>query len=480
MKHWLFFLVSGAFLLGTAHGAERPNIVLLLADDLGWNGLGCYGSDLHETPNLDRLAAEGVRFTDAYAACTVCSPTRAAVMTGMYPARLHVTNWIPGTKLPYAKLSPPDWTLHLEQRHTTIAEALQAAGYHTAHIGKWHLGGGEFLPEHQGFDVNIGGTESGSPPGGYFLPNKLDLPEAKEGDYLTDHLTTQCLKLIDQWKDEPFFIYFPYYVVHTPIQGKPELVKKYEGLIKDGAVHDNAAYAAMTQSLDESAGRVLAKLEELGLTENTLVIFSSDNGGLSHKYTGTDKLGETGITDNAPLRRGKGSAYEGGHRVPLIVKWPGVTQPGGVCADPVCSIDFYRTILAASGAPGEAAHNATMDGLSLVPLLKNPKASLEREALFWHFPHYHAGNTGPYGAVRAGSWKLIERYEDGSLELYNLAEDLSETTNLATQQPDRAKTLRTMLENWRQATGAQLMHPNPDYDPQRARQGPGKREKPEE
>ncbi|MEK6235089.1 MAG: sulfatase [Planctomycetales bacterium] len=446
-----------------AFAAEKLNVVFLMADDLGWNGPRFQGSDLHETPSLDRLAAEGMKFTDAYAACTVCSPTRAAVLTGQYPARLHLTDWIAGQRRPFAKLKIPDWTKQLEHSRVTLAEALQAKGYSTAHVGKWHLGAQPFYPEHQGFDVNVAGNSSGSPPGGYFLPNKLNLPGAKQGDYLTDRLTDEALEIIERWKDRPFFLYFPYYTVHTPIQGKKELVKRYASKVKPDSKHRNPTYAAMVHSLDESVGRITAKLKELGIARRTVIFFTSDNGGLSQR---NGKL--TGITDNFPLRRGKGSAYEGGVRVPLVVRWPGVIQPGTVCREPVCSIDYYPTVLQLTGVSGDPKHNRDVDGRSLAPILKDPKSKLDRDAIYWHYPHYHAGGDSPYGAVRAGDWKLIEFYEDMSVELYNLRDDLGEADNLVARMPDKADELRKQLHAWRSSVDAQMPTPNPNYDPQKA------------
>lgn len=452
--------------------ADQPNFIFLLADDLGYNGLACYGSDFHETPNLDGLAQQGIRFTDAYAACTVCSPTRAAAMSGKYPARLHLTDWISGQHRPFAKLRIPDWTQHLPLQEVTVAGALRAAGYATAHIGKWHLGGPQFFPEKQGFDLNIGGNAKGSPPGGYFLPNKLDLPGAKQGDYLTDRLTDEAIGVIERFRDRPFFLYFPYYTVHTPIQGRPDLVEKFSGKVRPDALHQNPEYAAMVHNLDQSVGRILETLERLELADNTYLIFTSDNGGLSQRFDQP-----TGITDNAPLRRGKGSAYEGGVRVPLIVRGPGVAV-GKECDEPVITIDYYPTLLAAAGAPGDPAHNRNVDGVSLLPLLRDPAQSLEREAIYWHYPHYHAGGDEPYGAVRAGDWRLVEFYDNGAVELYNLREDLGETKNLAAAEPERARQLTEMLHAWRKSVDAQMPTPNPNYDPAKSAQAGGSRRKP--
>lgn len=453
----IFVVVALLFAAFSAAWADQPpNVIVLLADDLGWNALACYGSRLHETPNIDRLAKQGIRFTDAYAACTVCSPTRAAMMTGITPAKLHLTDFIPGQTRPDEKLLPPLWTKRLEHSYTTIAEALAAGGYKTAHVGKWHLGEKGFYPEDHGFEINIAGSSAGSPKGGYFLPNKIDLPGAKKGDYLTDRLTDEAIGIIEKWKDEPFFLYFPYYTVHTPIQGKPELVRKYKSLIKPDAIHTNADYAAMVQSLDESVGRITQKLRELKIADDTLIIFTSDNGGLSQRFGK-----KTGITNNSPLRRGKGSAYEGGVRVPLIVSWPSQFAGDKVCHTPVSTIDYYPTILAATKVAGDKSHNQKVEGENLLPVLTDPTGGkLRRDTIFWHFPHYHAGGSGPYGAIRKGDWKLIERYEDGSLELYDLANDVGEKENLAEKQQERAAELLAELRQWRANVSAQMPRVN--------------------
>jgi len=469
-------IVSVAVCSPAVRAADKPlNIVVFLVDDMGWTGPSSFGSDLHQTPNIDRFTSQSLKFTNAYAACAVCSPTRAALMTGMYPARLHLTDWIAGQNRANAKLKIPDWTRKLEHRHTTIAEALKAAGYATAHIGKWHLASKgadkkEYFPQKHGFDINIAGTDSGSPPGGYFLPNRLDLPGARKGEYLTDRLTDDALKIIDDFKDRPFFLHFSYYTVHTPIQGKKELTAHYQSKIKPGLRHTNATYAAMHHSLDESVGRVLARLDELGLSKRTAVFFTSDNGGLSYRTGGGNAPVRKGPTDNTPLRRGKGSAFEGGLRVPLAIRWPGVTKAGAVCHEPVCTVDFYPTILEMAKVKGDAGHNKNIDGLSLVSLLGDPESQLDRDALYWHYPHFHAGSDSPYGVIRARDWKLIERYEDGSLELYHLSQDLSETKDLAATNPQQAKKLAGRLAEWRKRVDAQMPTPNPDYDPEKAKQ----------
>ena len=447
----------------------RPNLIFLLVDDLGWTDLGCFGSDLYETPNIDRLASQGMRFTDGYAACTVCSPTRAAAMTGMYPARLHVTNFIAGHPRPHSKLKEPDWTMRLEHRHQTLAEVLRAAGYVTAHLGKWHLAPRDpvkryvedrrYFPLEQGFDVQVAGTCS---PGTYFYPYQKHGYDAglaqggRPGEYLTDRLTDEALKVIERNSTRPFFLYFAYFNVHTPIEGKPEYVERYRGRVRPGMRHTDPAYAAMIRSVDDSVGRILGKLDELGIADNSVIVFTGDNGGLDRDAV---------PTDNRPLRDGKGSTYEGGVRVPTIVKWPGVTPPDSVCREPVITVDYYPTLLEIAAADGDLRHNASVDGVSLVPLLEDPRANLSREAIYWHYPHYHTCSATPYGAVRAGDWKLIEFYEDMRVELYNLREDIRESKNLATEMPQRTDRLRNLLHQWRETVGAQMPTPNPQYDP---------------
>jgi arylsulfatase A len=439
--------------------AAQPNIVLFLIDDLGWTDLGFAGSTLYRTPHVDHLAQQGMRFTAAYSACTVCSPTRAAVLAGKYPARLHLTDWIAGHQRPFAKLQIPAWRQFLPLEEVTIAEALKRADYATATIGKWHLGGEPYAPEKQGFDLNFGGDHRGQPPS-YFFPYGLPgVTTGAKGEYLTDRLTDESLRFIDAHRERPFFLYFPHYAVHTPIQAPAALVEKYRARVKPGDPHDNAAYAAMIEAVDQSVGRVLARLDELKLTQRTIVIFTSDNGG---NLGG----GRQRITSNAPLRLGKGSAYEGGVRVPLVVRWPGVTRAGSTCDVPVISVDLYPTLLSAAGIAPQSTQ--VLDGESLVPLLKEA-GELKRDAIYWHYPHYHPGSATPYGAVRQGDYKLIEFYEDGHLELYNLKDDLSESHDLASRQPQRAADMRRKLDDWRRQVAAQMPTPNPNYDPARDR-----------
>lgn len=439
-----------------AAGRQRPNIVFMLIDDLGWTDVGCFGSKYYETPNIDRLAAQGMRFTDAYAACPVCSPTRASIMTGKYPARLHLTNWIPGEgdSASHA-LCIPQWQQFLPLEEVTVAKVLKAAGYVSASIGKWHLGGPAYYPEHHGFDVNVAGTHFGHPVS-YFWPYEGKSHTVAglkagghEGEYLTDRLTDEAEKFLDKNKDRPFFLYFAHYAVHMPLQAKAAVLEKYKAKTPQGG-QKNPVYAAMVESVDDSVGRIQRKLQSLGIADNTVIVFMSDNGGLWPQ-----------ATSNAPLRAGKGHPYEGGVREPLIINWPGSVRPGTTCGTPVSSIDFFPTLLEMAGV--KSPHD--VDGRSLVPLLKQ-EGQLQRDAIYWHYPHYWAGNlTRPFGAVRAGDWKLIESYENMGVELYNLKDDIGEAHDLSKDQPKKVAQLREMLHAWRKSVGAQMPTPNPNYDP---------------
>lgn len=476
MKHLLLLLLGSLFLplaaLSTL-AAAPPNILFILADDMGWSAPACYGSDLHETPNIDRLAAQGVRFTQAYSASPVCTPTRAAIMTGQHPARLNMTIWHEAAVERLAgpgdmPLAPPVTETSLPLEQTTLAEVLHAAGYKTAHVGKWHLGTADRYPETQGFDVNVGGTFYGAPLT-YWYPYKGErvsgngvrefryvpgLPPGQEGDYLDDKLTDEALRLMEQMhaSGKPFYLNMAYYSPHTPIEGKPALVEYYKAKIRAGMNHKNAAFAAMVQSLDENIGRLLEKLEALGIADNTLVVFYSDNGGFDEVRNGEQ------VANNAPLRSGKGSAYEGGIRVPLIVRWPGVTPEGGRCDTPVTSMDFYPTILELLGDQAPVT-DKVLDGVSLGPVLRDPTASLGREDLQWHYPHYYF-NTTPVSAFRHGDWKLVEYYEDGRQELYNLRDDMREAIDLSEVRPEIVKDLHQRLVAWRSEVQARLPEKN--------------------
>ncbi len=437
----------------------KYNIISILVDDWGWSDAGCLGSDLYETPNIDRLAAEGMRFARAYAACTVSSPTRAALMTGKYPARLHITDWISGHIEPHARMRVPDWTMYLPPEEFILPEALKQGDYHTIHIGKWHLGDSViYHPQNQGFDINIAGYGKGQPPS-YFFPysNKTEPPipyleGGHEGEYLTDREAEEACNFIRENKDRPFYINLCHYAVHTPLQAKEEYIREFEGKVRENGRHRNPVYAAMIRSVDESLGRILTVLDETGIADRTAILITGDNGGLIGR-------GQR-VTDNSPLRAGKGSPYEGGVRVPLLVKVPGITKPGSVCEEPVMTIDLYPTFVDLAGVPPVSGP----DGLSLLPLLKDPEASLEREALYWHYPHYHPGGATPYSAILKGDYRLIEFLEDHRTELYDLKNDPGESQDLSISRPDLAKELLEDLSAWRAQVNAQFPLPNPDAD----------------
>jgi arylsulfatase A-like enzyme len=467
--------------------AARPNIVFILIDDMGWRDLACYGSAFYDTPVIDGLARRGISFAEAYAACPVSSPTRASIMTGKYPARVGVTDWIDwgGHLHPCrGRLVDVPYLKSLPLSEHSLASALADGGYATWHVGKWHLGGPASLPTDHGFEVNVGGCEAGSPGrGGYFSPWSIPAltdADVPEGTYLPDYLTERAVELIRARDDRPFFLNMWYYLVHTPIQAKPEAVAEYEakahraGLDKlktfeEGdpfptehkrhlrvtrrLVQSDPVYAAMVRSLDENVGRLLRAIDEEGQTENTIVIFTSDNGGLA--------TAEGSPTTNAPLAEGKGWMYEGGTREPLLISWPGAVEPGSWSDAPVTSTDFYPTLLEAAGLDPLPTQHA--DGVSLVPILKGGDSLEGRDAIFWHYPHY--GNQGgtPGSSVRMGDYKLIEFFEDGRLELYDLRHDVGETRNLADAEPERLLRMKEALGAWRGDVEAAIPRPNPEW-----------------
>ena len=468
-----FFLLAGA--LASCAGTSTPpdvggattlpNFVFVLVDDLGWADVEVYGSSFYETPNVNRLAAQGARFTNAYAAGPVCSPTRGSILTGRYPARTDTTNWFGGNMV--GKLLPAPYLDYLPLEEVTIAEQLRDAGYATGFFGKWHLGGEGYYPEDQGFDVNVAGYEAGMPFAGYFSPyDNPKLLDGPEGEHLTARLADESIRFLEQYRDAPFLLYLSFYTVHTPLQAPEEMANKYEkkwaatdfeGPIfgeepprRVRLVQQHAVYAGMVESMDSSVGRVLDAIEELGLERETVVMFMSDNGGLS--------TSEGHPTSNLPLRAGKGWLYEGGIREPMIIKWPGHTAPGSVIDDPVISTDFYPTILQMAGLPLDSAQH--VDGISLVSLLERT-GTLERDALFWHYPHY--GNQGgfPGSAVRMGRYKLIESFEHERLQLFDLDNDVSEQNDLVDEMPDRVREMHELLERWRSEVDAKLPTPNP-------------------
>ena len=453
--------------------AARPNFVFILVDDLGYMDVGANNPDtFYETPNIDRLAKQGVRFTNGYAANPVCSPTRFSIMTGKYPSRADATNFFSGRR--GGRFLPAPLHDRMPLSETTLAEALKESGYRTAFIGKWHLGPTEqYWPEAQGFDLNIGGYSRGMPAAGFFSPYKNPrLSDGIKGEYLTTRLTDESLKIIDQFKDDPFLLYLSFYTVHIPIQAPAEIVAKYKKKAaamdiiggKEFAEEEQAlptnqprrvrilqnhpTYAAMVEMMDTSIGRVLARLKQRGLDKNTVVCFMSDNGGLS--------TSEGLPTSNLPLRGGKGWLYEGGIREPFVIKVPGYS---GVRDEAVVSTDFYPTILELAGLPPKPRQH--LDGVSLVKLIQQNKA-LQRDAIYWHYPHYSNQGGIPGGAIRVGDLKLIERFEDGRVHLYNVKEDIGERNDLATKMPDRVKQMRAKLHDWYKEVDAKFLQAKPN------------------
>jgi arylsulfatase A-like enzyme len=455
------FALAATFCASALGAAERPNIVFILADDLGAMDIGANNpKTFYETPNIDGIAKTGMRFTQGYAACPVCSPTRASIVTGKYPPRTGVTDFIGGNRP--GKLMPAPNADHLRLEEVTIAERLRDAGYATFMAGKWHLGTDAYSPNAQGFGPGLAGS------GQFYYPPSATSPDPKEDPKTTDRIADHAVRFIEGHKDTPFFAYLPFLAVHTPIRAAPQLVEKYErkkASVPPDAwgrererdvrlVQNHAVYAAMLEQLDTAIGRVLAALDRAGLRERTIVVFMSDNGGLS--------TSEGHPTSNLPLRGGKGWPYEGGIRAPWIIRAPGVTTPGSVCDTPVISTDFYPTLLELAGLPPFPQQHR--DGLSLMPLLNG--GELRRAApLFWHYPHYGNQGGAPCGAVRDGDWKLVEWYEDGSLELFNLRADLGEMKNLAAENPDKTRELHAELAAWRQDVNAVMPTLNPSFDP---------------
>jgi arylsulfatase A len=501
----------------TGNQIDKPNVVFIMVDDLGWADVGCYGNPFYETPNIDRFASEGVLFTNAYAASHVCSPTRASFLTGKYPATINLTDWLPGRRdNPHQRLKNADIVQHMSYEEITIAEALKEQGYATALYGKWHLGENPYNPKAYGFDIYTPKWAKGWPASGYHAPFGMEGIEGKIGDYLTDRLTDESLKFIETNKDQPFFLYLSFFTVHDPIQGRADLVSKYEKKLKqmppqEGPPYilegnpdatdpvspqdaqallelpeyqgfsqlpnqmvkikqhqDNVQFAAMVECMDENVGRVLDKLKELGLDDNTIVIFFSDNGGMSaanffrpDRVITERQLDIAFATPSLPLRGAKGWLYEGGIRVPMIVRWSGCTKKGTESDVPVISVDFYPTIMDMLGLQVPAGQN--VDGVSIVPLLKGEKI-LDREAIYWHFPQYsNHGFQSPGGAIRKGDYKLLEYFENNTVQLFNLREDIGEQHDISSSNPEMVIELLTMLHQWREKVDAQMPKPNPDY-----------------
>lgn len=444
---WLVLLAAVGLLSGPAP-CQPTNVIFLLVDDMGYADVGAYGNRYHRTPNIDRLAAEGMRFTDAYAAAPNCSPTRASILTGRWPARIGLTQYLPGNVLPHARMLQAQLPIGLPLDETVLAEPLSAAGYATACIGKWHLGNGEYAPLRRGFDESFASSHWGSHQTMFAPHKRLLVPDAKEGEYLTDQLTAAAERFLQQNVDRPFFLYLPYYAVHSPIQAKPELIDGYAGR-SDPTGRQNAVYAAMVEGVDRSVGRLLEQIEKLGLDERTAVFFFSDNGGVPSRAF------------NGGFRSGKGYLWEGGIREPLIVRWPGTVRAGTMERSPVSSVDFYPTILEIAEAPDLAGH--ATDGLSLMPLLRGT-GSLARDELFWHYPHYSNSGSKPAGVIRKAGWKLIEFYEDSHVELYDLSQDPKELHDMAAAMPERARSMRSRLRAWREAVGAVMPAENPAFE----------------
>ena len=518
ISQYILFLFSISFAISCSKSEVKPNVVFFMVDDLGWRDLGCYGSDFYDTPIIDEFATHGVRFTDAYAACHVCSPTRASFITGKYPASINLTDWLPGRKdFAFQKLKNVEINQHLPYDLTTLPEKLKENGYRTAIFGKWHLGEDSMSTTRQGFDLHIPDWNKGWPNKGYHAPYGLERLEARSDDeYLTDRLTDEALNYIEENKDQPFFLYLSHFAVHDPVEGREDLVLKYKNkldsvplspqspFILEGnpdeinpvsyentngfnfdAIHegykvfpdntvkikqhqDNVEFAGMVESVDESLGKVINKLKELNIEEKTIIIFYSDNGGMSaanfyypDRSIPEDQLDKAFSTSNVPLRGAKGWLYEGGIRVPLIIKWPGQGRKGKISNVPVTTPDFYPTIC-------DMLHidynGIDLDGVSMVSSIASNK-EIEPRAIFWHFPHYsNHGMQSPGGAVRYGDYKLLEYFENGSVQLFNLKEDIGELHDLSESHPGKVTELREMLHNWREQVNAKLMDPNPEFD----------------
>ena len=453
---------------------NEQNFLFILVDDLGWTDLGYSGSTFYETPNIDILSNESIQFTNAYASGSVCSPSRASILTGKHPARLQITDWIPGSRPKNEKLIGPSIINELSLKELTIAEELQKNGYHTFFAGKWHLGNEGFFPEDQGFEINKGGHHRGSPPGGYYSPYKNPkLSDGPEGEYLTDRLTNESMHFLDTIGDNPFFLFLSYYTVHTPIQpniryidkfkkkraalGIEEIAHKDEGQGVTTLEQYNPAYASMLYALDENIGRLIAKLKNEGLYQNTTIVFTSDNGGLS---TLTKKRKRLAPTSVLPLRGGKGWLYEGGIRIPLLIKPSYYSGEARVSKEQVVGHDFYPTFFTIAGIDLDTTQQ--IDGVDLSPILFE-NLTLDRKELFWHYPHYHGSAWTPGAAILQGEWKLIEFYESNTVELYNLSEDISESNNLSLEFPEKTAELLNRLHELQNSMNAKTATLNPDY-----------------
>jgi len=447
---------------------KKPNIVLIVADDLGWQDLHCYGNDLVETPHLDQMAADGIRFSHAYASASICSPTRASLLTGKNPVSVDITDYIPGRQYERQqrglkvtdKLLAPEFNHQLPLEEITLAEILKPKGYTTASIGKWHLGGEGYLPTEQGFDKNIAGNHMGLPPSYYhpYTSEKFDfeitnLELTKDSLYLTDRLGNEAVKFIEDNSKNPFFLYLPFYTVHSPWEGKPELVAKYRKIVEasNDTIQRDPQFLAMIESLDQNVGKVMQALQKHQLEENTLVVFVSDNGGLN-----VERDNQVFGSYNWPLKGGKATLYEGGFRVPTIFKWPGNIPAGQVSDEFIISTDILPTVLQAL----QIDNKISIEGVSLWPHVTEKKL-VDRETFYWHYPHYH--RSKPSSVIRDRDYKLIHYYEEERYELYNLAEDISEENDLTAKMPDKVKELQEKLNKWLKENNAKFPVPNPDY-----------------
>lgn len=472
MRISLYFLLLAMFFISCAK--KKQNFVFILVDDLGWTDVGYNGSTFYETPNIDALSSTSIQFNNAYASGSVCSPSRAAILTGKHPARVNITDWIPGNDPNNKKLLGPADLNELPLKEVTLAEILRDNGYKTFFAGKWHLGSQGFYPEDQGFAINVGGHEKGQPPGGYYSPyNNPKLTDGPDGEYLTDRLTNESISFLDTVGPEPFFLFLAYYTVHTPIQANKQHVdkfkKKFQGLENqtisqrsegDGITtleQKNPDYASMLYALDENIGRLIAKLKEDRLYENTTIIFTSDNGGLSTVKKEYNSVAPTAVL---PLRAGKGWLYEGGIRVPLLIKPANTNKENKLITEPVIGHDFYPTILSQAGI--NLPDNQITDGIDLAPLL-NGRSHLDRKELYWHYPHYHGSAWTPGAAIRQGDWKLIEFYESDHSELYDLSEDISETVDLSSKYPEKVLALTTRLHELQKSMDANEVILNPEF-----------------
>lgn len=451
---------------------RAPNVIMVIVDDLGWNDLAYAGSTFYETPHIDAFKEECVHFTNAYSAGSVCSPTRASIMTGMHPSRLNITDWIPGRNPPNTPLLGPEDLDALELKEETIAEILKSNGYKTFFAGKWHLGSEGYHPEEQGFEINLGGHDKGSPPGGYYVPYKNPkLTDGPEGEYLPDRLTDETISYIENAGEEPFFACLSYYTVHTPIQASQKHIKYFENKAAslgnpktetkmDGAGitrlnQNDPAYASMVYAMDENIGKLIKSLKESGLYDNTMIIFTSDNGGLSTLQTDFERPGPTAVL---PLRGGKGWLTEGGIKIPLLIKTPQSNLKQAKVVDtPTASYDLMPTIL----EEANISSSIQFDGIDLSPVWE--EQSIDRTYLYWDYPHYHGSGWKPGAAIRKGQWKLIKYYENDVVELYDLEQDIGESTNIASRHPEVVQQLVKLMESESQKLNAQKVSINPDY-----------------